>query len=74
MDCRITTISKMKNTAKTIYSIALVLVTFTLQAQESFPDDVNDVPIDDYNWIIAATIIGIAFLGYHLRKQQPHVK
>jgi hypothetical protein len=66
--------SKMKNTAKTIYSIALVLSTFTLQAQESFPDDVNDVPIDDYNWIFAAAIIGIAFLGYYLRKQQAQVK
>lgn len=53
----------MRNTAKTIYSIALVLVTFTLQAQEAFPDDVNDVPIDDYNWIIAAAIIGIV-IGY----------
>ena len=64
----------MKNKAKIIYSIALVLVTFSLQAQATFPDDVNDVPIDDYNWIVAAAIIGIAFLGYLLRKQQPQVK
>ncbi len=73
MDCRITTISKMKNTAKTIYSIALVLFTFTLQAQESFPDDVNDVPIDDYNWIIAAVIIGIA-IGYWSFQKKKIVK
>ena len=73
MDCRITTVRKMKNTAKTIYSIALVLVTFTLQAQESFPDDVNDVPIDDYNWIIAAAIIGIA-IGYWSFQKKKIVK
>jgi hypothetical protein len=30
------------------YSLALVLFTVTLQAQESFPDDVQDVPVDDY--------------------------
>jgi hypothetical protein len=64
----------MKNINKIKYSLALVLFSVTLQAQEPFQDDVNDVPIDDYNWIIAAAIIGIAFLGYHLRKQQPQVK
>lgn len=70
MDCRITTISKMRNTAKIIYSIALVLVTFTLQAQEEFPDDVNDVPIDDYNWIIAAAIIGIVISYWSFQKKK----
>jgi len=64
----------MKITTKIKYSLALILFSVTLQAQETFPDDVNDVPIDDYNWIIAVAIIGIAFLGYHLRKQQPQVK
>jgi hypothetical protein len=73
MDCRITTMSKMKNTVKTIYSIALVLSTFTLQAQESFPDDVNDVPIDDYNWIFAAAIIGIV-IGYWSFQKKKIVK
>lgn len=58
----------MKNTAKTIYSIALVLVTFTLQAQESFPDDVNDVPIDDYVPLLFITAIGIAYWLIHKRK------
>jgi hypothetical protein len=48
MDCRIITVNKMKNIAKLKYSIALVLFTVTLQAQESFPDDVQDVPVDDY--------------------------
>jgi hypothetical protein len=65
--------SKMKNTAKTIYSIALVLSTFTLQAQEPFQDDVNDVPIDDYNWIIAVAIIGIA-IGYWSFQKKKIVK
>ena len=38
----------MKNIAKLKYSIALVLFTVTLQAQETFPDDVQDVPVNDY--------------------------
>ena len=58
----------MKNTAKTIYSIALVLVTFSLQAQEIFPDDVNDVPIDDYVPLLFITAIGIAYWLIHKRK------
>lgn len=68
MDCRITTISKMKNTAKTIYSIALVLFTFTLQAQESFPDNVNDVPIDD--WVIPMVFLGIVVGYVYFRKRK----
>jgi hypothetical protein len=73
MDCRITTISKMRNINKIKYSLALVLFSVTLQAQESFPDDVNDVPIDDYNWIIAAAIIGIA-IGYWSFQKKKIVK
>lgn len=38
----------MKNIDKLKYSVALVLFTVTLQAQETFPDDVQDVPVDDY--------------------------
>ena len=58
----------MKNTAKTIYSIALVLVTFSLQAQATFPDDVNDVPIDD--WVIPMGFSGI-IVGYvYFRKKK----
>ena len=48
MDCRIKKVNKMKNIAKLKYSVALVLFTVTLQAQETFPDDVQDVPVDDY--------------------------
>ena len=63
----------MRNINKIKYSLALVLFSVTLQAQESFPDDVNDVPIDDYNWIIAAAIIGIA-IGYWSPQKKKIVK
>jgi hypothetical protein len=63
----------MKITTKIKYSLALVLFSVTLQAQESFPDDVNDVPIDDYNWIIAAAIIGIV-IGYWSFQKKKIVK
>ena len=66
MDCRITTISKMKNTGKIIYSIALVLVTFSLQAQETFPDDTQDVPLNDY--ISLLVLSGIALAYWFLKK------
>ena len=58
----------MKNIAKLKYSIALVLFTVTLQAQESFPDDVNDAPIDDYLPLLFITAIGIAYWLIHKRK------
>jgi hypothetical protein len=48
MDCRIITVNKMKNIAKLKYCIAIVLFTVTLQAQEPFTDDVQDVPVNDY--------------------------
>ncbi len=48
----------MKNIAKLKYSVALVLFTVTLQAQETFPDDVQDVPVNDY--IPALLILAIA--------------
>jgi hypothetical protein len=60
--------SKMKNTAKTIYSIALVLSTFTLQAQEPFQDDTQDVPVDDYLPLLFITGIAIAYWLIHKRK------
>jgi len=63
----------MKITTKIKYSLALVLLSVTLQAQESLPDDVNDVPIDDYNWIIAAAIIGIV-IGYWSFQKKKIVK
>jgi hypothetical protein len=58
----------MKNTAKIIYSIALVLVTFTLQAQEPFQDDTQDVPVDNYLPLLFITAIGIAYWLIHKRK------
>jgi hypothetical protein len=58
MDCRIITVNKMKNIAKLKYSVALVLFTISLQAQETFPDDVQDVPVNDY--LPALFILAIA--------------
>lgn len=67
MDCRIITVNKMKNIAKLKYSVALVLFTVTLQAQETFPDDVQDVPID--NWIFPIVIVGALFMFYFIKKK-----
>lgn len=58
----------MKNFTKIKYSVALVLFTVTLQAQQSFPDNVNDVPIDDYLPLLFITAIGIAYWLIHKRK------
>jgi hypothetical protein len=58
MDCRIIKVNKMKNIAKLKYSVALVLFTVALQAQEPFTDDVQDVPVNDY--LPALFIIAIA--------------
>ena len=38
----------MKNITKIKYSLALVLFSVTLQAQEPFQDDTQEVPVDDY--------------------------
>jgi hypothetical protein len=45
-----------------------VLSTFTLQAQESFPDDVNDVPIDDYLPLLFMAGIGLVYWFTRKRK------
>ena len=58
----------MKNITKIKYSLALVLFTVTLQAQETFPDDVQDVPVDDYLLLLFVTAIGIAYWLIHKRK------
>lgn len=58
----------MKNFTKIKYSVALVLFTVTLQAQTTFPTDVNDVPIDDYLPLLFITAIGIAYWLIHKRK------
>jgi len=55
----------MKNNSKKIYSLAFVLVSGLLQAQESFPDDVQDVPVDDY--IPALLILAIATVYWFLK-------
>ena len=62
----------MKNIAKIKYSLALVLFTVTLQAQQSFPDDVQDVPIDD--WVLPMILIGIAFMFYLIKKKIQVIK
>lgn len=58
----------MKNNVKIKYSVAFVFVSGWLQAQETFPDDVNDVPIDDYVPLLFITAIGIAYWLIHKRK------
>jgi hypothetical protein len=58
----------MKNITKIKYSLALVLFSVTLQAQESFPDEVQDVPVDDYLPLLFVTAIGIAYWLIHKRK------
>ena len=57
----------MKN-RKIIYSLAFVLVSGLLQAQETFPDDTQDVPVDDY--LPALFIIAIA-TAYWALKTKP---
>ena len=57
----------MKN-RKIIYSLAFVLVCGLLQAQETFPDDTQDVPVNDYLPLLFITAIGIAYWLIHKRK------
>jgi hypothetical protein len=59
----------MKNITKIKYSLALVLFSVTLQAQESFPDDTQDVPVD--NWLIPMAILGIALMYFFIKKKRP---
>ena len=62
----------MKN-RKLIYSLAFVLVCGLLQAQETFPDDTQDVlPINDY--LIPMLVLGIAIGFRLLRKRTAIVK
>ena len=55
----------MKNNSKKIYSLAFVLVSGLLQAQETFPDDTQDVPVNDY--LPALFIIAIATAYWALK-------
>jgi len=58
----------MKNTTKIKYSLALVLFSVTLQAQETFPDDVQDVPINDYLPLLFMAGIGLVYWFTRKRK------
>jgi hypothetical protein len=60
MDCRIIKNEKMKN-RKIIYSLAFVLVSGMLQAQEPFTDDVQDVPVNDYLPVLFIIAIATAY-------------
>ena len=51
----------MKNITKIKYSLALVLFSVTLQAQEPFQDDTQDVPVDDYLPLLFITAIVIGY-------------
>jgi hypothetical protein len=59
----------MKITTKIKYSLALVLFSVTLQAQETFPDDVQDVPINDYLPLLFMAGIGLVYWFTRKRKQ-----
>ena len=61
----------MKN-RKLIYSLAFVLVCGLLQAQETFPDDTQDLPVNDY--LIPMLVLGIAIGFRLLRKRTAIVK
>jgi hypothetical protein len=62
----------MKNINKIKYSLALVLFSVTLQAQESFPDNVNDVPIDD--WVIPVALSGIIIMYFLTKRKKKPTK
>ena len=51
----------MKNNSKKIYSLAFVLVSGLLQAQEPFTDDVQDVPVNDYLPVLFIIAIATAY-------------
>jgi hypothetical protein len=58
----------MKITTKIKYSLALVLFSVTLQAQETFPDDTQDVPVDDYLPLLFMAGIGLVYWFTRKRK------
>ncbi len=58
----------MKITTKIKYSLALVLFSVTLQAQETFPDDTQDVPVDDYLPLLFMAGIGLVYWLTRKRK------
>lgn len=57
----------MKNNSKNIYSLAFVFISGLLQTQETFPDDVQDVPVNDY---IPALLLGAIATAYWFLKSK----
>ena len=53
--------------SKTVYSFVFILVMNLANAQENFPDDTQDVPVNDY--LIPMLVLGIA-LGFFLFKKR----
>ncbi len=60
----------MKN-RKIIYSLAFVLVCGLLQAQETFPDDTQDVPVAPINDYLPALFLIAIALAYWALKPKP---
>jgi hypothetical protein len=58
----------MKITTKIKYCLALVLFSVTLQAQEPFQDDTQDVPVDDYLPLLFMAGIGLVYWFTRKRK------
>jgi hypothetical protein len=53
--------------SKTVYSFVFILVMNSLCAQEPFPDNTQDVPVNDY--LIPMLVLGIV-LGFFLFKKR----
>ena len=55
-------------TSKTVYSFVFILVMNLVNAQESFPDDTQDVPVNDY--LIPMLVLGIALAFFLFKKRK----
>jgi len=55
-------------TPKTVYSFVFILVMNLVNAQESFPDDTQDVPVNDY--LIPMLVLGIALAFFLFKKRK----
>ena len=53
--------------SKTVYSFVFILTMNMANAQENFPDDTQDVPVNDY--LIPMLVLGIV-LGFFLFKKR----
>lgn len=54
-------------TSKTVYSFVFILTMNLANAQENFPDDTQDVPVNDY--LIPMLVLGM-MLGFLLFKKR----